>query len=88
MCSPGGYPCKNFDDLGADAKCVLRSPPQEADLQRLVEESYLMENQYGHYFDWVIVNDDFQVASDMLKEIARRLEDEPQWVPTSWLEDQ
>lgn len=61
---------------------------QEADLQRLVEESYLIENQFGHYFDWVIVNDDFQVASDMLKEIARRLEDEPHWVPSSWLQEQ
>ncbi len=61
---------------------------QEVDLQRLVEESYLIENQYGHYFDWVIVNDDFHVASDMLKEIARRLDDEPQWVPSNWLEEQ
>lgn len=49
-----------------------------------MKESYLIENQYGHYFDWVIVNDDFQVAADMLKELARRLETEPQWVPYAW----
>ena len=29
-----------------------------------------------------------QVASDMLKEVARRVEDEPQWVPASWVHDQ
>ena len=36
---------------------------QEADLNHLVEESYLIESQYGHYFDWIIVNDDFQVST-------------------------
>ena len=50
----------------------------------MVKESYLIETQYGHYFDWIIVNDDFQVATDMLKEVTRRLEYEPQWVPASW----
>ena len=28
-----------------------------------------------------------QVASDMLKEVARRAEEETQWVPASWLAD-
>ena len=37
---------------------------QEADLHHLVEESYLIESQYGHYFDWIIVNDDFQVSTE------------------------
>lgn len=49
-----------------------------------MKDSYLIENQYGHYFDWIIVNDDFQVAADMLKEVSRRLEMEPQWVPYAW----
>ena len=53
----------------------------------MVEESLLIENQYGHYFDWIIVNDDFQVASDMLKEVVRRVEEEPQWIPALWKYD-
>lgn len=53
----------------------------------MVEESLLIENQYGHYFDWIIVNDDFQVASDMLKEVVRRVEEEPQWIPAMWKYD-
>ena len=57
---------------------------QEPDLQHLVQESHLIEKQYGHYFDWIIVNDDFQVAADMLKEVSRRLESETQWVPYAW----
>ena len=66
----------------------MKYPLQESDLHHLMEESYLIENQYGHYFDWIIVNDDFQVAADMLKEVSRRLEEEPQWVPVSWTLEQ
>lgn len=57
---------------------------QESDLQHLEKESRLIEAQYAHYFDWIIVNDDFQVAADMLKEVSRRVETEPQWVPATW----
>ena len=57
---------------------------QEYDLQHLVHESYVIENQYGHYFDWTIINDDFQVAADMLKEVAQRVQEDSQWVPKSW----
>jgi len=60
---------------------------QETELHHLVNESRQIEAQYGHYFDWVIMNDDFQVASDMLKEVVRRFEDEPQWVPAAWMQD-
>lgn len=60
---------------------------QESNLQHLVQESYMIENQYGHYFDWVIINDDFQVAADMLKEVAQKVQDEPQWVPKTWCID-
>ncbi len=60
---------------------------QEHELRQMLKESLLIENQYGHYFDWVIVNDDFQVASDMLKEVVRRVGEEPQWIPALWKYD-
>ena len=50
-------------------------------------KSQEIQAEYSHYFDWVIVNDDLQVATDMLIEVARRIEEEPQWVPASWAED-
>ena len=61
--------------------------PQETELHHLVKESRQIEAQYGHYFDWIIMNDDFLIAADMLKEVARRLEDEPQWVPACWMQE-
>ena len=50
-------------------------------------KSQEIQAEYSHYFDWVIVNDDLQVATDMLIEVARRIEEEPQWVPANWTED-
>ena len=34
---------------------------QEPELQHLLGESRLIESQYSHYFDWIIVNDDLSV---------------------------
>lgn len=53
----------------------------------LYYKSQEIQAEYSHYFDWVIVNDDLQVATDMLIEVARRIEEEPQWVPANWAED-
>ena len=35
---------------------------QEPELQHLLVESRLIESQYSHYFDWIIVNDDLSVG--------------------------
>ena len=56
-------------------------------MQELYHTSQEIHAEYSHYFDWVIVNDDLQVAADMLKEVARRIEEEPQWIPASWVEE-
>ncbi|VDN88019.1 unnamed protein product [Brugia pahangi] len=39
---------------------------------------------FGHLFDRIIVNVDLDRSLEELKEIVRRLEMEPQWVPTFW----
>lgn len=53
----------------------------------MYQASQEIQSEYGHYFDWVIVNDDLSVASDMLIEVARRIEEEVQWVPATWAEE-
>ena len=43
-----------------------------------------MEETYGHYFDFIIVNfDDARAYDELLTEI-NRLEVERQWVPAIW----
>jgi MAGUK p55 subfamily protein 5 len=59
----------------------------EGELLQLYHSSQEILAEYGHYLDWVIVNDDLQVATDMLLEVARRIEEEPQWVPAIWVEE-
>jgi len=54
-------------------------------LQAIIDKSREMENNHGHLFDHVIVNQDLDHAYDELLREINRLEVEPQWVPTSWI---
>ena len=40
--------------------------PQEPELQHILLESKLIETQYSHYFDWIIVNDDLSVSLSVI----------------------
>lgn len=56
----------------------------EEDFQEMISASQMMENQYGHLFEKVIVNDDLTVAFNELKQALRKVETETHWVPISW----
>ena len=58
---------------------------QDEDLQRTVEESEKLYNNYAHYFDKVIVNENLDDALNELKKCIDALSTEPQWVPVSWV---
>lgn len=57
---------------------------QDEDFEEMISAAQLMENQYGHLFDLVLVNDDLSSASGELKRALRRVEMETHWVPVSW----
>ncbi|XP_036396655.1 MAGUK p55 subfamily member 4 [Megalops cyprinoides] len=63
----------------------VNRPFKDEDFQEMEEAAKKMESQYCQYFDHVIVNDGLQDACVQLLTIVRRAQDEPQWVPTSWL---
>lgn len=50
----------------------------------MVRTAEVMENQYNHLFDKVIVNDDLSAAFSELQVTLRMLETEANWVPVSW----
>lgn len=50
----------------------------------MISASQMMENQYGHLFEKVIVNDDLTVAFNELKQALRKVETETHWLPISW----
>ncbi|XP_025904573.1 MAGUK p55 subfamily member 7 [Nothoprocta perdicaria] len=60
-------------------------PFTEEDFQEMIKSAQVMEGQYGHLFDKVIVNDDLATAYSELKTTFDRLETETFWVPVSWL---
>ncbi|NXL49113.1 MPP7 protein, partial [Podilymbus podiceps] len=60
-------------------------PFTEEDFQEMIKSAHVMETQYGHLFDKVIVNDDLATAYSELKTTFDRLETETFWVPVSWL---
>lgn len=60
-------------------------PFTEDDFQEMVKSAQLIESQYNHLFDQVIVNDDLTTAYNELKMTLDRLETDTFWVPVSWL---
>lgn len=56
----------------------------EDDFQEMLRTSQLMEAQYGHLFEKVIVNDDLSAAYSELRLALNRIENDIHWVPVSW----
>lgn len=50
----------------------------------MIKAGQMMESQYGHLFEKVIVNDDLSAAFGELYQALRKVENEAHWVPVSW----
>ncbi|XP_019624646.1 PREDICTED: MAGUK p55 subfamily member 5-like isoform X4 [Branchiostoma belcheri] len=59
--------------------------PKDEELRETIEKAREIELNFGHYFDYVIVNGDLDRAyNELLREIGR-LETEAMWVPAAWV---
>ncbi|XP_007933319.1 MAGUK p55 subfamily member 4 [Orycteropus afer afer] len=58
---------------------------KDEDLQEMEELAQKMETQFGQYFDQVIMNDNLQDACVQLLSVVRKAQEEPQWVPATWI---
>lgn len=61
---------------------------KDDELKEIIEKAREMEENYGHYFDLVIVNSDIDRAYNQLLHEINILEREPQWVPAAWLQNE
>uniref|UniRef100_A0A3B3XH04 Membrane protein, palmitoylated 7b (MAGUK p55 subfamily member 7) n=1 Tax=Poecilia mexicana TaxID=48701 RepID=A0A3B3XH04_9TELE len=59
-------------------------PFTEEDFQEMLNTAEMMESQYGHLFEKVIVNDDLTTAFSELQSALKRVETGTHWVPVSW----
>ncbi|XP_062518614.1 MAGUK p55 subfamily member 7-like isoform X2 [Corticium candelabrum] len=61
------------------------TPLTDDDLWELMQTSKRIYDQYGHYADCTIINDDVDRACNELKQHIERIQREPQWVPAVWI---
>nr|XP_057908429.1 MAGUK p55 subfamily member 4 isoform X2 [Doryrhamphus excisus] len=63
----------------------INRPFKDEDFQEMEEAARKLESQYSQFFDHVIVNDDLQESCIRLLTAVQKAQDEPQWVPASWI---
>lgn len=55
------------------------------ELEQMLASAGNLERQYGHWFDYELVNGNLEFAFRELCELLQRVDAEPSWVPTSWV---
>ncbi|KAF3688403.1 MAGUK p55 subfamily member 4 [Channa argus] len=60
-------------------------PFTDEDFLEMEESARKIESQYWQLFDHVIVNDELQDSCIQLLMAVRKAQDEPQWVPATWI---
>ncbi|XP_047432814.1 MAGUK p55 subfamily member 4 isoform X2 [Mugil cephalus] len=63
----------------------INRPFKDEDFQEMEESARKIESHYLHFFDHVVVNDELQDSCIQLLTAVRKAQDEPQWVPASWI---
>ena len=57
---------------------------QEEELQEIISNSRMLEETYGRFFDLTIENKDIEEAYVSIVDTFENLEQEEQWVPLDW----
>ncbi|XP_065065224.1 protein PALS1-like [Rhopilema esculentum] len=57
---------------------------KDDELIDLIERAREMDINYGHYFDYQIVNQNLDKAYDEVLQLANFIETQPQWMPIAW----
>ncbi|XP_030265203.1 MAGUK p55 subfamily member 4 isoform X2 [Sparus aurata] len=63
----------------------VNRPFKDEDFQEMEESARKIESQYCQFFDHVIVNNELQDSCIQLLTAVTKAQDEPQWVPASWI---
>ncbi|KAL2087953.1 hypothetical protein ACEWY4_016781 [Coilia grayii] len=63
----------------------INRPFKDEEFQEIEEAGRKMESHFCQFFDQVIVNDSLQESCDQLLTAVRKAEEEPRWVPASWI---
>ncbi|XP_017342935.1 MAGUK p55 subfamily member 2a [Ictalurus punctatus] len=75
---------KSMNRAGIEAGVVSKELT-DAELNRILDESWRIKRAYGHYFDLSVVNDSLDGTYSSLKDALKKLSGVQQWVPVSWV---
>ncbi len=59
---------------------------QDDEFHSMIRAGEKINFLYGHWFDLTIVNEDLTLAFEELVRAVRRLDQDAQWVPASWVQ--
>lgn len=59
---------------------------QDEEFNDMIKSAERIDFLYGHFFDDEIVNADLVTAFEKLVNTVQRLENEPLWAPSSWVQ--
>jgi guanylate kinase len=59
----------------------------DEEIEKMVSSGRIIEHDYGHLFDEIIINLSLDQTYRELRRIIARLETTPQWVPVSWISE-
>ncbi|KAM7375456.1 hypothetical protein PAMA_014524 [Pampus argenteus] len=63
----------------------INRPFKDEDFQEMEEAARKIESHFWQFFDHVIVNNELQDSCTQLLTTVKKAQDEPQWVPASWI---
>ncbi|EYC19205.1 hypothetical protein Y032_0025g1234 [Ancylostoma ceylanicum] len=75
----------SLQTLRRQKECAGQFNVKDDELKAILTQGKNIEQKFGHLFDSIIVNTDFDKSLTEIKSILRRLETEPQWVPAEWV---
>ncbi|KHJ99023.1 hypothetical protein OESDEN_00997 [Oesophagostomum dentatum] len=75
----------SLQTLRRQKECAGQFSVKDDELKSILSQGKTIEQKFGHLFDSIIVNTDFDKSLSEIKAVLRRLETEPQWVPSEWV---
>ncbi|KAK2829715.1 hypothetical protein Q7C36_017705 [Tachysurus vachellii] len=75
---------RSMNRAGIEAGVVSKELT-DAELNRILDDSWRIKKAYGHYFDLTVVNDGLDRTYSSLKAELKKLSGVQQWVPVSWV---
>ena len=68
-------------------KITIYLPPfQDEEFETMIKAGEKIEQLYSHWFDLTIENEELPTAFENLLKSVRRLDQDAQWVPASWVQ--